>query len=199
MLPFVGGDTLSLMKTPGRFLVIALLLAACSTITTKRDFDKKANFAAYKTFAWAPLPNTQAPAPVVDQAIRAAVDKAMAARGYAKAAPGKTPDFYAVYHVTSVQKTDVRHYTDWGYGTAYRAGYGYYTGWPGNPTTYAVLDQYKVGALVLDFVEVRRQQLVWRGVASAVIGDKAEENAAKADQAVRELLAKFPPPPVPAG
>ncbi|MDR3405452.1 MAG: DUF4136 domain-containing protein [Chthoniobacter sp.] len=189
------------MKTLGRLLVLAplVLLAACTTITTKRDFDKKAKFGEYKTFAWAPLPNTQAPAPAVDEAIRAAVEKGLTARGYTKAAPGKTPDFYAIYHVTAVEKTDVRHFTDWGFGTTYRAGYGYYTGWPGNPTTYAVLDQYKVGALVLDFVEVRRDQLVWRGVASSVIGDKAQDNAAKADEAVRELLAKFPPPPVPAG
>ncbi|MEI9898484.1 MAG: DUF4136 domain-containing protein [Chthoniobacter sp.] len=189
------------MKTFGRLLVLAplVMLAACSTITTKRDFDKKANFAEYKTFAWAPLPSTQAPAPAVDEAIHAAVEKGLTARGFTKAAAGKAPDFYVIYHVTSVQKTDVRHYTDWGYGTAYRTGYGYYTGWPGNPATYAVLDQYKVGALVLDFVEVRRQQLVWRGVASGVIGDKPEENAVKAGDAVHELLTKFPPPPVPAG
>jgi hypothetical protein len=124
------------------------------------------------------------------------VDKGLAARGYTKV-EGKTPDFYVVYHVTSVQKTDVRHYTDWGFGTAYRPGYGYYVGWPGNPVTYAVLDQYRVGALILDFVEVRRDQLVWRGVASSVIGDKADANAASAGQAVSLLLAKFPPPTVP--
>ena len=129
------------------------------------------------------------------------MDKDLAARGFTKV-PGKTPDFYVVYHVTSVQKTDVRHYTDWGYGTAYRSGYGFYTGWPGNPVTYAAVDQYKVGALVLDFVEVRRQQLVWRGVASSVIGDKPEANAAKADEAVHLLLAKYPPqapPPIAVG
>jgi len=169
------------------------VLTACSTVTTKRDFDRNANFTSYKTYAWAPEPNTVALTPPVDDAIHATVDKDLAARGYTKV-QGKTPDFYVVYHVTSVQKTDVRHYTDWGFGTTYRPGYGYYVGWPGNPTTYAVLDQYRVGALILDFVEVRRDQLVWRGVASSVIGDKAENNATSAAQAVHLLLAKFPPP-----
>jgi len=188
------------MKMFSRILVLVPLvfLAACSTITTKRDFDRKANFASYKTYAWAPLPNTQNLAsPTVDQAIRAAVDHGLSARGLTKA-QGKTPDVYVVYHVTSVQKSDVRHYTDWGYGTAYRAGYGFYTGWPGNPTTYAVLEQYKVGALILDLVEVRRQQLVWRGVASSVISDKAQDNVTKAEEAVRLLLTQYPPPVVPA-
>lgn len=190
------------MKTLGRLLIVApvVLLAACTTITsvsTKRDFDRKAKFDTYKTYAWAPEPNTQTAAtPAVDQAIRAAVDKGLASRGFTKV-EGKTPDFYAIYHVTSVQKTDVRHYTDWGFGTAYRPGYGYYIGWPGSPTTYAVLDQNPVGTLALDFVEVRRQQLVWRGVASSVITDKAGANAAKATQAVNVLLAEFPPQAAP--
>jgi hypothetical protein len=198
----VDAGSFSGMKTLGQFLALVplLLLVACSTITTKRDFDLNAKFGDYKTYAWAPEPNTQTfGTPAIDQAIRAAVDKELAARGLTNA-QGKTPDFYVVYHVTSVQKTDVRHYTDWGYGTAYRSGYGFYTGWPGNPATYVAVDQYKVGALILDFVDVRRQQLVWRGVASSVIGDKAEENAAKADQAVHLLLAKYPPqtpPPKP--
>ena len=134
---------------------------------------------------------------MVDQAIRAAVDKGLEERGFTKAPQGKRPDFYVIYHVTSEQKTDVRHYTDWGFGNIYRSGYGYYSGWPGNPVTYTVLEQYKVGALVLDFVEVRRQQLVWRGVASSVIGQKAESNAANAAEAVRQLLLRFPPPPAP--
>jgi hypothetical protein len=174
-----------------------VFLAACDTITTKRDFDRKSTFGEYKTYAWAPEPNTlQLSTPPIEQAIHATVDKDLAARGYAKV-EGKAPDFYVVYHLTSVQKGDVRHYTDWGFGTAYRAGYGYYLGWPGNPETYQVLDQDKVGALILDFVEVRRQQLVWRGVASHVIGNKPDQNATRAAQAVHQLLSKFPPPPAP--
>jgi hypothetical protein len=198
LLALADPASVVVMKTLGQLLAIVplVLLAACSTITTKRDFDRTADFAKYKTYAWAPQPNTQAQAPVVDQAIHAAVDKDLAARGLTMV-QGKKPDFYVVYHVTSEQKTDVRHYTDWGYGTAYRTGYGFYNGWPGNPTTYAVLEQYKVGALLLDFVEVRRQQLVWRGVASSVIGNKPEDNAVKAGQAVHSLLSQFPPLPVP--
>jgi hypothetical protein len=61
-----------------------------------------------------------------------------------------------------------------------------------------MLDQYKIGALILDLVEVRRQQLVWRGLASSVIGDKPERNATTATQAVHLLLSQYPPPVVPA-
>jgi hypothetical protein len=185
------------MKTLGRFLLIGSLcfLSACETINVKRDYDQNARFGEYKTYAWGPEPATQSFVdPAVVAAIHAAVDSGFAARGYTNV-PGKTPDVYVVYHVTAAQQTDVRHYTDWGVGTAYRSGYGFYSGWPGNPKTYVAIDQYPVGALVLDLVEVRRQQLVWRGVASGVISDKAAENATKAAEAVRLLLAQFPPPP----
>jgi len=190
----------NIMKKPVRLFFVAplVLLAACTTITPKRDFDRNASFDRYKTYSWAIEPNTLPPInPAVDQAIHSAVDKGLADRGYTKA-EGKTPDIYVVYHVTSVQKTDVRHYTDWGFGTTYRPGYGFYVGWPGNPVTYSVLDQDKVGALILDFVEVRRNQLVWRGVASSAIGEKGGDNASRAGQAVKLLLAEFPPPATPA-
>ncbi len=188
------------MKTLGYLLVLApvVLLPACATITTKRDFDAVAKFGEYKTYAWAPEPNTQTLAtPAVDQAIRDAVDKDLAARGFTKA-PGNAPDFYAVYHLTSVQKTDVRHYTDWGFGTAYRAGYGYYLGWPVKTKTDVAVDQNPFGALILDFVEVRRQQLVWRGVASAAfLASNPDGNTARSTEAVHALLAKFPPEAIP--
>jgi hypothetical protein len=185
------------MKMLGQLLLIVplVLLAACETITTTSDFDRKATFREYKTYAWAPPPpSTHKPAPVVDEAIHAAVEKGLDVRGYTKAPAGKKPDFYVVYHVTAGEKGEVQHYTDWGLADGSHSGPGHYTGWPGNPTTYKVLDREKVGALILDFVEVRRNQLVWRGVASAVISDKPEHNVPAATEAVHRLLLKFPPP-----
>jgi hypothetical protein len=186
------------MKAFGSLCFAGLLLGvtACSTMNTQRDFDRNAHFDQYRTYGWAPEPNTQAISPELDQTVRAAVDKGLVERGYTKT-QGKAPDFYVVYHITGPQRTDVRHYTDWGFGTAFRAGYSYYVGWPGNPRTYAVLEQERFGALVLDFVEVRRDQLVWRGVASSVVSAKPEQTKARADEAVRLLLAHFPPPAQP--
>lgn len=182
------------MNSFGRFLAIVpfVFCAACSTITIKSDYDKKAKFSSYKTFAWAPPAKTQAVIdPAIDKAIRDRVEKILGAKGITKVA-GAKPDFYAIYHVTAGQTAATRSYTDWGFGAAYRPGQGFYAGWPGHPVTYAVLDQYKVGALVLDFVEVRREQLVWRGVASAVAGSE-EKKALKAEEAVSSMLLRFPP------
>lgn len=161
------------------------------TVVTDVDYDRNANFGAYKTYGWAPLPKTQTLAnAATDQAIRAAVDEEMKSKGLKKVAA--SPDVYVIYHVSSEQTPGTRNYTDWGYGNAYQSGYGYYTGWPGRPATYAVLEQQKTGALVLDVVERRRQQLVWRGVRPGVVGAK-EQKPETARRAVLSLLTKFPP------
>lgn len=182
------------MTSFGRFLALLpfVFCTACSTITVQRDYDRNAVFSSYKTYAWAPPSKAQPPTDAeVESAIRNAVDKRLAADGFTKV-EGSKPDFYAVYHVTTGVQTDVRHYTDWGFGTAYRAGVGYYTGWPGNPVTYAVLDQQKVGTLILDFVEARREQLVWRAVATSVL-KPGEKNVRTAEEAVNSMLRTFPP------
>ena len=186
------------MTSLGRFLALAPLFfcAACSTVTTKRDSDRNADFKSYKTYAWAPPSKGQAAvSPAIDQAIRGAVEKNLAADGLTKVV-GKKPDVYVIYHVATGQADNMRYYTDWGFGTAYRPGTGFYTGWPGHPVTYAVLDEHKVGALIVDVVEVRREQLVWRGVATSVLG-LGEQGPVKAERAVDSMLLRFPPPVAP--
>ena len=186
------------MNSFRRFLAIVpfVFCAACSTVTIKRDSDRNADFNSYKTYAWAPPAKTQAAiSPAIDQAIRAAVQKSLSTDGLAKVA-GKKPDVYVIYHVTTGQGDNLRYCTDWGFGAAYRPGDGFYTGWPGHPATYAVLDRHKVGALVLDFVEVRREQLVWRGVATSMFGP-GEQSATKAERAVKSMLLRVPPPAAP--
>jgi hypothetical protein len=183
------------MKTPGRLLVVVpFFFAACASLTVSTDYDRNTKFANYKTFAFAAEPKTQTLAgPAVQAAIHDAVESELSAKGFAKAAA--KPDFYVVYHITEPQKADVQHYTDWGFGAGGRPGYGFYGGWPVSPKTYTVLDlePYKSGALVLDFVDARRSQLIWRSVSSSVVGP-TKQNADAAALAVKELLAKFPPP-----
>ncbi|EDY22213.1 hypothetical protein CfE428DRAFT_0338 [Chthoniobacter flavus Ellin428] len=188
------------MNTFQRLLLIGpvVLLAACATIatntTTKRDYDRNADFTRYKTYAWVAA-KTQATSPAVDQAIRAAVDKGLAAHGFKKA-DGTTPGFYVTYHVTG-ERPDAHHYTDWSLNVATAAGAGYYQGWPNNPETYRILDQAHPGTLILDMIESGRNALVWRGVITSALDEKAKDDANKATVAANLLIGMFPPPPAP--
>ncbi len=57
----------------------------------------------------------------------------------------------------------------------------------------AELTDYKVGTLVVDVFDTKAKALVFRGVASGEMADKAEKNEKKADKAVAKILKDFPP------
>lgn len=159
--------------------------------------DVKARFDQYKTYAWAPEPSSQSfVSPAVGQAIRAAADQDLATKNFRKVS-GKAPDMYLVYHVTSGENASSRDYTDWGFGSGYQSGSGYYTAWAGRPATFTLAERDKAGGLILDMVEVHRNQLVWRGVAVAGLAGQSASDTGKAAQAVHVLLSKFPPPTQP--
>jgi hypothetical protein len=54
---------------------------------------------------------------------------------------------------------------------------------------------YEEGTLILDIVDVKEHQLVWRGTAKAVVDENAtpEQRQARIDQAVSMILDKYPP------
>jgi len=171
------------MKSLIILVAIGLLmgLPACSSISVSTDYDSDANFATYKTFDW--LPHRQkAPArnPFVDKRIRSAVDRELSARGYRQTANGT--DFLIAYHVGSKEKLDV-------------TTYGYRYGRRGRFWGRGVrVEQYTQGTLVLDFVDSKSNELVWRGIATSVIRDRdPEESEGRINDAVKAILEEFPP------
>ena len=179
------------MKTPGQFLLVVscLALAACSTVTPSTDFDRRTTFENYKTYAWAPEPKAQtALGAKLNEELRGAVDRELATKGLKKG-DGKQQDVYLIYHITAGPKADAKRYTDWGLPQ----GGGYYAGWAVTTQTDALLDQAKPGALVLDFVDARRRQLVWRSVAPQIIEGPKKDDPQRVKGAVKAMLAGFPP------
>ena len=178
------------MKTIGQLCVIvsSLALAACSTVKVSTDYDRLTTFEKYKTYAWAAEPKTQTTAnAALDAELRAAVDQELATKGLKKA-EGKKAELYAIYHFTSATKSDTKHYTDWG-----QPGSGYYNGWAVTTQTGAAIDHAKPGALVLDFVDARRQQIVWRSVVPQVIEPPKGDDPQRVKGSVKAMLAGFPP------
>src|SRR5262245_35954129 len=124
-----------------RALALALVLSACSTVQVKTDWDSEANFAGLHTWAWqketpSPTGNPRLDDPLVHKRIQAAIQAALAVRGYAKVDPGRA-DFEVAYHVAIEQRLDAR--------TIY-TGYGPYPGWS-TGGAHTVVDSYDLGTL----------------------------------------------------
>ena len=183
------------MKTATLILTIGILalVLGCSSVTIKHDYDKDANFAAYKTYGWLAVP-TDAVGSVkaaiernslLDKRIKESVNRQMAAKGYTQDA--NNPDFVMLYHTGAEDKINV---TDWGYGYG-PYGYGGWYGGGGVDVT-----QYREGTLILDVIDTKAKQLVWRGFATAALNPDApmEKRERKLDEVITQVLAKFPPP-----
>lgn len=173
--------------------VAVLAIGACAPMQVRTDYDPQMSFSQYRTYSW--IAQDQAvegdPAvnsPLVARRIRHAVDSALASMGYQQVTSG-TPDFRVAYLVASGEKVQDGIY--YGHG-GYRGGHGRHGGgYPG----YSY--EYLEGTLVLDIVDARTNDLVWRGWAKDALHDNPKpENVQKyVNEAVANILKSFPPGP----
>jgi len=164
------------------------LISSCSTVYDVRyDYDKQTDFQTLKTYDWMPIPDGVEINSLVVKRVKKATEPELAARGLVKA-PSK-PDFLIVQHITTQEQIEVANW-GYGYGPYPRYGGGYWG--PGGVPTYS----YEEGTLVLDFVDAKTKQLIWRGSAKAEIDtvDSPEESWELIKKAVEEILKKYPPP-----
>jgi Domain of unknown function (DUF4136) len=147
------------------------------------DYDRTANFSAYKTFAW--TRGTELPDELNHARIVRSVEERLLHKGLARVEPGDSPDVLVAYH-TSFDKN-------------FRID-GFSTGWGplglgpdrfGSATIQPIL----VGTLVVDVIDARRRVLVWRGMASGDIkpNDKPEQRDKKLAKALEKVFRNYPP------
>jgi hypothetical protein len=168
------------------FLVPALAVAQ----KVSYDFDKTANFQSFKTYAH--KDGTKVGQPLIDDRITAAIDAAMASKGFTKA-EGK-PDVFVVYHVAFDKQKDISTYSS-GYGGGYGAyGWGWGGGWGGGTTTTQVRD-ILIGTLVIDLADANKGQLAWRGmgVKEVNVQAKPEKRDKSITNAVNKIFKNYPP------
>lgn len=178
------------MTRAGVVGILALALAACSSVQVNQDWDPSASFDGQKTWAWQgstpdPTGNTRLDDPLLHARVQSAIEKSLAEKGYAKAPSGK-PDFQVAYHVALQQKLDAR--------TIY-TGYGPYRGWYGVGGTQTVVDTYDVGTLLIDFISPETNNVIWRGSGQSRIQELKTplERQARIQDAVDRILKQFPP------
>lgn len=165
---------------------VALLAAAsCATLHTSADYDSRVDFSAYHTYAWKDVhPGRD---PILDRRIKTSLAATLAAKGMHP--DPAAPDLWVATHTrVGYEPSPVTWSIGWGWGWRWGPAVGV-----GVPVGGAVA----VGTLVVDLVDVRAMQLVWRGTATDVLdrgASPAEKDAAIA-RAVDEMFRDFPPRP----
>jgi hypothetical protein len=166
----------------------ALATPAASAQTVKADYDKKAVFTQYKTFTF--KKGTDAPTPFAQERIVAAIANQLKTRGMTQA---ETADLLVYTHakVETQQRVDV---TGYGYG-----GYPGWGGWGGGfSTSSAVVTDVPIGTVIVDIVDAKTNELVWRGIASDTLltNPTPEKSEKRINKAITKLFYKYPVEPV---
>jgi uncharacterized protein DUF4136 len=170
-----------------RVLLTGLLLALptiAAAQDVKIDFDKSFDFSPIKTYslklgtAWGN--------DLSQRRVMAEFDEAIAAKGWKKVDEAQA-DIHVVLHGATQTKRDATTFYS-GMG-----GYGYRYGGMGMGTASTVVNEYKVGTVVVDMFEPKSKNLVFRGIAEGEISDNANTNAKRLDKASTKMFKDFPP------
>jgi hypothetical protein len=172
--------------------IAALLLipALAMAQKTSYDYDKTANFSGFKTYAL--KEGTPVGQKLIDDRIVAAIDAALAAKGFTKSE--SSPDVFVVYHVAFDKQKDISTFSS-GYGGGYGAyGWGYGGGWGGGTTSTQVRD-ILVGTLVIDVADAKNKAMVWRGMGVKEVDTQAkpEKRDKSITNAVNKIFKNYPP------
>ncbi len=181
-------------------LAMVLGLSGCATIATTSDYVKTENFSNLKTYSWVSdvqkkTGDARVDSALTDSRIRNAIDNELLAKGFQKQASGAT-DFKVSYQAMIETKT-VETIIDPPYmapsAADIRSG-DFHNDWAFAGKT-AFVDEYDEGTVLVDIVNPKTNQLIWRGTGKATVLENAspEKREARINEGIKKILSQFPP------
>lgn len=171
--------------------VSAGLLAGCSSVSVKRDFDTATDFSPLKTFAWQHEDQPETGNPQIDndlndERIRAAAEATLVAKGF-RPATRDDADFLAAYFVDH-KRTLSSGSASVGVG---RSSYGRH----GSVGYSTGISEYDQAILTIDILDPTDERMIWRGVGSRATytGSSPKKSIKIINDSVAKILKKFPP------
>lgn len=191
-------STMTRMLRFGVVLFAAGALGACASQRVATDFDSAARFGDLKTFAWLAPSRDQVEDPVLDsellgRKIQRAAANELVRRGYVLVRDDAAPDFFVTYHTSSRER--IRDAGGISIGVGLGGGYrrSRHSIFVGDH--FGGVESYQEGTLILDIIDARTRELIWRGWMRGSMHPTRYTDEA-VDAAVREILAEFPPDPL---
>jgi hypothetical protein len=180
------------MRSARRSLAVAFLLTGCFSVHVATTVAPNADFATFRTFKVLDLPPRRgSPLPAVNHpmvinsvanlALRRHLANAFTGRGYA--VDDSTPDFTIAYYA-SLRDTVITGDYD----------YGYVDRWGGyrESETSQISTEYVEGTVIVDVVNPKTHELVWRGQGVSDLSDDPEKYSQLLNRTVRAIVQRFP-------
>jgi hypothetical protein len=165
-------------------VALAAALAACSSISTNSDYNPGTDFSKYKTWAWHETGSIKDS--LWKQRVQSGVAAELGKKGLTESEGN--PDLWVAAHTRLDEQTQINTYnTGWGYG------WGWYGGGMGMTTS--TVQQIPVGTLIVDLVDAKQKELVWRGTATKTLNPDAspETKQKNLQEALAKMFESYPP------
>ena len=164
---------------------VALIGTVALAQTVNYDFDRAANFAKYKTYAW--TRGTELSDPLSHQRVVRSIESQLGLKGLNKVDAGSAPDLLVAYHTSFEKNLQINAWSS-GYGGPRFGGLR-----SGTATTQEIV----TGTLVVDMLDAGSKNIVWRGLASGELNRaaKPETREKNINKATAKLFKNYPPKP----
>jgi hypothetical protein len=168
-------------------VLLLLIITGCSSISVTSDYDISADFSSYKTFYIynGILKGSELETvPLVKKRVLDAIQNEMIKKGFTREDSSKA-EMMVYAQSTTAEKMNVSSY-----------GYGYGYGWGPYPYGRNIdVSYYTQGSLIIDFVDNKKDELIWRGIGTAVVQDRGtpKEKEQFINEAVAKILDQYPP------
>jgi len=154
-----------------------VLVAGCSSLQISTDYDKGVDFTQYHTFSYKDTGDVKDS--LWAKRIENVLSDALTAKGLKRVESGG--DVWLVAHARLSKQTQINTYnTGWGYGYGWYGGMGMQT---------STVSEIPVGTLVVDLVDGKKKEMVWRGIASDTLDTSASPEAR--EQKLRDVAAQL--------
>jgi len=172
-------------------LTILFIVVCAYAQDVHYNYDRGANFAAYKTYQWVDLPG-RVTDQLIDQTIKRSIDEQLAQKGLTKL---ESDAVLQVGYQAVINLEKGLNLSAWGI----RGGPGGFGGFGGldSGTVTGQTSTIPVGVLVVDLYDPAKKQLIWRGDASKTIDLKKDpdKNYKNLQKAMAKLFKNYPPHP----
>jgi len=180
-------------------LALLIVVSSCSSIQVTADYDKKADFNTYKTFAFFKTGIDKAEINDIDKRrILRAIESELLAKGLTKS---ENPDLLISLFTKSQQRVDVYNNAwgmgawgwggfgpGWGWG-GYGPGWGWGWGWNNQPAVSTTTE----GTLFIDLIDTKKKELIWQGMGTGYLSRKVEKKEERIKEFVSTIMQKYPP------
>lgn len=165
-------------------LLFIVTLTSCSSVRVNADYDKKANFENYRTFAYLKSGINKAEISDLDKKrILYAIDDVLISKGFNKS---ENPDMLISIFTKERERVDVMN--NWGFGWGW--GWGWNPWWGANFTSVSTTPE---GTLFIDIIDAKTKELIWQGQGTGYLTEDVNKKDQRIKEFVSKILEQYPP------